>query len=221
MNCGEVEILLADYVEETLPGEAKSAVEAHLAQCAMCSELARDAAAAVAFMERTAEIDAPPELVTKLLFEVTQGPSRSVVRPSLGRRMVEAVFGSWLGKVLEPRYAMSMAMTVLSLAMIFRSAGISPRQLTVTDLDPVKVWTLAENRVTRVWERGVKYYDSLRVVFEIQAQLREWSAEDPAGDAGADGLAEVPAVSAPAASVPAASAPTTSAPTTSGGVHSK
>src|SRR5579862_3768625 len=110
MNCGEIEILLADYVEDTLRGEQKSAAEEHLASCVACAELARDSAAAVRFMERAAVVEAPPELVTRLLFEVTAGPSRAVVKPSLGRRL----FGKWLEPVLEPRYAMSMAMTVLS-----------------------------------------------------------------------------------------------------------
>jgi hypothetical protein len=206
MNCGEVEILLADYVDGTLhgtqDGDPKSAVEMHLAQCAACSELARDAAAAVEFMGRAADVEAPPELVTRLLFEITAGPSRAVIRPSLGRRLFGGIFGSWLGKwlepVLEPRYAMSMAMTVLSFAMIFRFAGISPRQLTAADLDPVKIWSMTENRAARVWERGVKYYESLRVVFEIQSQLREWSDDSslgqPAtGQPNADNAAPPPA----------------------------
>ena len=84
--------------------------------------------------------------------------------------------------ILEPRYAMSMAMTVLSFAMLFHFAGINPRQLTAADLDPVKVWTMAEDRVTRVWERGMKYYQSLRVVFEIQSRLKEWTDDQPVAE---------------------------------------
>ena len=178
MNCGEIEILLADYVDGNLHGEQKSAVEAHLAECAACAELARDSAAAVGFMERAAVVEAPPELVTRLLFEVTAGPSRAIVKPSLTRRL----FGKWLEPILEPRYAMSMAMTMLFFAMMVKATGINPRQLTAADLDPVKVWTLAEDRATRVWERGMKYYESLRVVFEIQSRLKEWTEDQPGAD---------------------------------------
>jgi hypothetical protein len=53
------------------------------------------------------------------------------------------------------------------------------RQLTPADLDPVKVWTAAEDRVVRWYSRGVKYYDSLRVVYEIQTRLKEWAEEQP------------------------------------------
>jgi hypothetical protein len=174
VNCADVEILLADYVDGTLRGDAASALEAHLAGCAACAELARDSAQAVEFMQRAAAVEAPPELVTRILFEVTAGPSRAVIKPSLVRRL----FGRWLEPILQPRVAMGMAMTVLSFAMIGRFTNV--RQLTPADLDPVKVWTAAEDRVVRWYNRGVKYYESLRVVYEIQTRLKEWAEEQPA-----------------------------------------
>ena len=174
MNCADVEILLADFVDGTLRGDAASALEAHLAGCAACNQLARDSAEAVAFMERAAVVEAPPELVTRILFEVTAGPSRAVIKPSLVRRL----FGKWLEPVLQPRVAMSMALTVLSIAMIGRFTHV--RQLTPSDLDPVKVFAAAEDRVIRWYNRGVKYYESMRVVYEIQSRLKEWAEEQPA-----------------------------------------
>src|SRR5579872_5957495 len=164
MTCADLEILLAEYVDGTLHGEQKSAVEAHLATCPECAELASDAAGAVAFMGRAATLDAPPELVTRILYEITDGPSRAQCKPSWTRR----VFGKWLEPVFQPRYAMGMAMTILSFAMLGRFSGIEVRHLTLSDLDPVKVYMSAEDRIQRTWERTVKYYENLRVVFEIQ-----------------------------------------------------
>jgi len=172
--CADVEILLADFVDGTLRGDAASALEVHLAGCAACSQLARDSAETVAFMERVAVVEAPPELVTRILFEVTAGPSRAVIKPSLARRL----FGKWLEPVLQPRIAMSMALTILSFAIIGRSTHV--RQLTPSDLDPVKVFTAAEDRVVRWYNRGVKYYESMRVGYEIQTRLKEWAEEQPA-----------------------------------------
>jgi len=42
------------------------------------------------------------------------------------------------------------------------------------------VFTAAEDRVVRWYNRGVKYYESMRVVYEIQTRLKEWAEEQPA-----------------------------------------
>jgi anti-sigma factor RsiW len=178
VNCADVEILLADYVDGALRGDAASALESHLAGCSACAELARNSAEAVAFMERAATVDAPAELVTRILFEVTAGPSHAIIKPSFARRLFGRLFGGVFEHILQPRFAMGMAMTVLSFAMIGRFTHV--RQLTPSDLDPVKVWTAAEDRVVRWYNRGVKYYDSLKVVYEIQTRLKEWADEQPA-----------------------------------------
>ena len=75
MNCAEIEILICDYVDGTLDAADKAEVERHLAACPACAELARDSAAAVAFIERAAEVEPPPELITRILFDapVEQG----------------------------------------------------------------------------------------------------------------------------------------------------
>src|SRR5215469_6026571 len=175
MTCSDLEILLAEYVDGTIHGEQKSAIEEHLAGCPDCAALAKDSAAAVAFMERAAEVEAPPELVTRLLFEMTNGPSRAAVKPSWPRRIFGKVLGSWGERLLQPKFTMSIAMTILSFAMLGRFSGIELRQLRFSDLDPVKVWAGVEDRAQRTWERTVKYYENLRVVYEIQTQLKEWT----------------------------------------------
>ena len=170
MNCSDIEILLAEYVDGTLQAGAKSAVESHLASCAGCRELAEDAAGAVAFMARAAAVEAPPELLTRILF---QAPA---VKPTLARKLFGRVLGGWIEPFLQPRMAMGMGVAALSFFML--RPGV--RQLTPSDLDPVKVWTSAENRVNRMWERGVKSYENIRLVYEIQTRLSLWQSEDPA-----------------------------------------
>jgi anti-sigma factor RsiW len=176
MNCADVEIQLADYLDGTLAADEKSALQSHLSTCKACEELARDAAGAVAFMERAATVTAPPELVTRILFEISSGPSHAVVKPSWMRRIFgNNIGGRFMEPVLQPKYAMGMAFTLLSFAMLGRFAGIEVRSLSVSDLDPVKIWTAAEDRATRTWQRGVKYYESLRLVYEIESRVKEWS----------------------------------------------
>jgi hypothetical protein len=141
----------------------------------------------VAFIGRASDVTAPPELVTRILFEVTSGPSHSAVKPSWVRRIFgNRLGGKYMEPVLQPRYAMGMAMTLLSFAMLGRFAGIEVRHLTLADLDPVKIWTAAEDRATRTWQRGVKYYESLRLVYEIESRVKEWR------DDGSDAANTVP-----------------------------
>jgi hypothetical protein len=134
-------------------------------------------------MERAATVEPPTDLVNRLLFEVTEGSSRASVKPPLLRRM----FGKWAEPLMRPRLAMGMAMTMLSFAMLFKFAGVPERQLKPADLDPVKVWSAAEDRVARVWARGVKYYQNLRVVYEIQSRIQEWTEEQPGPQPGGEG----------------------------------
>jgi len=181
MTCAELEILLCDYVDGTLRGAEKSALESHLAGCSACTELAKEVAAATAFIERVAPAEPPAELLTRIFHEL---PS---VRPAAEKRSWwRKLYGGWVG-VLQPRYVMGMAMTVLSFSMIAKFAGIDMRQLRPSDLDPVKIWAGIDDRTHRAWDRTVKYYENLRVVIEVQSRLKEWSDQDAGGTAQGPG----------------------------------
>jgi hypothetical protein len=178
MTCAEIDHLLCDYVDGTLYGEQKSAVAAHLADCANCAELVADARAAVGFVEKCAVVEPPPELMTRLLFELPAmrekvAAERALVPPGWWARFSRR----FLRPILQPRFAMGMAMTVLSLAMMGRFAGIEARQLKPADLNPVKVYRTLEDKVAGAWNSTVKYYESLRLVYEIQTRWNEWSEE--------------------------------------------
>lgn len=183
MTCSELEILLCDYVDGTLPQGERSALESHLAACSACTELAKDVAGVSAFLEKVAVVEPPAELLTRILHETQTTRQRSEERPSWTRK----IFGGWLESVLQPRYAMGMAMTVLSFAMLARFAHIEPRPLNPSDLDPAKVWQSIDDRSHRIWDRAVKYYDNLRVVIEIQSRLKEWTDQEQAQNADAGG----------------------------------
>jgi hypothetical protein len=168
-----VEILLADYVDQILLDTDVAALKSHFATCAGCEQMAADAAAAVAFMERAAIVEPPPELVNRILFEIGNNSSHEIVKPPLWQRAFGKVFGKGLQPILQPKFAMGMAMTMLSFGMLLRMEGV--RQW--SDLSPVNLYAAAEDRVTRIWDRGVKHYQSLKLVYEIQTRYQEWLAE--------------------------------------------
>lgn len=172
MNCAELEILICDYVDGTLTPARKAEVERHLDQCPACAELARDSAAAVAFMESAADVEPPPELITKILYDAPW--SRGHVKAVGSRRRL----GAFLGPLLHPKFAMGMAMTILSLSLLKPFVAPGLRQLKPADLSPSAVWTSLDDRAHRAWARTVKYYDNLKVVYQIQTVLREWQQQD-------------------------------------------
>ncbi len=174
MTCAEAEILLCDYLDGTLVGGSRAELEAHLAGCEGCRAMYFDIRGAVALIGRAESATPPPELLTRILHEM---PGRDFVRRAGFWRRLRS---GWFAPVLNPRYAMGMAMTILSFSMIFKFAGIEPRQLKPADLDPVKVWAVVDTRAHRTWDRARKYYENLRVVIEIQSRLSDWAEQSDA-----------------------------------------
>jgi len=155
IGCGEFEILLADYLDGTLAAGEKAEVEEHRDACAACAELALDAAGVVAFIERASSVEPPPALLNRILAEVKGGESRNIIQPS----WIERLLGRRGGFILQPRFAMGLAMAVISLAMVGR------------------FWGAAASGVERSWDRTVKRYENLQVVYDVQTQLEEWAQE--------------------------------------------
>jgi len=169
MNCADAEILICDWLDGTLDAARKAELERHLALCPACTELAADARAAMAFMERAAEIEPPPELINRILFEARWKQQ--------GRA---AGLRNWLGRllqpVLQPRLVMGMALTILF--MVWLAKNIAPaRALRPQDFNPVHVWQSLDDRVYRGWERTVKYYESVKFVYQVRSRLQEWNQQ--------------------------------------------
>lgn len=163
MNCADVEILICDYLDGTLAPDQKAELERHLSQCPACAELARDCGSAVRFIERTADLEPPPELITRILFDAPWTKSRKT-----GWRKWA---GGLLSPILQPRFAMGMAMTILSLSILAR---YSPVKLDAADWRPSRIRAQVEDQVSYGWARTVKFYDNLKFVYQIQNTLSRW-----------------------------------------------
>jgi hypothetical protein len=163
MLCTEFEVRLCEYLDGALEEALRPQVEQHASACAMCAAMLADSRALGGFLERVPAVEAPPELVTNILY-----------RTQPGSAVWRAVTGGWrarLQPLLQPRFAMSMAMTVLSVSMLYRVTGVKVRQLEVADLNPVSIWQGVQSRVQPVWERGVKIYENVRFLYQIQSQV--------------------------------------------------
>ncbi len=174
MKCVDIEALQCDYVDGALGQPERAQVDAHVAGCESCAELLTDSQAAVEFMAGLHTLETPPELVTRILYR-TNGAREQ-------QRQPEAERHGWLGRlfqpILQPRFAMGMAMTILSFSMIGKMAGIPQRPLTAADLEPARILSSIDTKAHRTYDRLLKYVENLKLVYEIQSRLNEWSAQD-------------------------------------------
>jgi Putative zinc-finger len=170
IDCAQFEVLLADYLDGTLPESERTQVEQHAAGCEHCRELMADVRGAVQFLSKSEEIVPPPELITRIAYHAPAGRIR---QPFERQGLVSRMISEWLRPVLQPRLAMGMAMTILSIAMLERCTGVKMQHIQPEDLNPVRVWGDAEDKAVRLKDRAVKYYENLRWVYEIEVRLRE------------------------------------------------
>jgi len=164
MRCAELEILLCDYMDGTLAAEQRTALEQHLAGCPSCAQLARDVAGITGFLETVPMVEPPRALVTRILDQIP-------VHPPWWRRF----WNSTLQGVFEPRFALGLAMTILSVSMLAKLAGFNTGELSRADLNPGKVWQVLDDRSYRVWDRTVKYCDNMPLVSDLESRWNEWS----------------------------------------------
>jgi hypothetical protein len=126
-------------------------------------------------------LEPPPELLTRILNETASGRHGSLGRSSALR--------SWLSRVtaplIQPRLVMGMALTMLSFSMMARWAGISPRQLKPSDMDPQKIWASLDDRAHRAWARSMKFYEDIKFVYEVQSSLKDWTEQQEEEDRNA------------------------------------
>jgi len=69
--------------------------------------------------------------------------------------------------------AMGMAMTILSFAMLERCTGVQVGRVQTADLNPVRVWGGVEDKAMRVKDQAMKYYENLRIVYEVETHLKD------------------------------------------------
>lgn len=183
MHCGEFEVLLAGYLDDTLSLEERARLEQHTSACTSCRALLEDASAALNFLKRAGDVTPPPELITRIAYGAPLGRVRlPFERETVFRRLTS----KWLQPILQPRLAMGMAMTILSFAMLERCTGVHVQHLQPADLNPVRIWGGVEDRAFRVKDRAVKYYENLRWVYEVETRLKTLQDQQNASETGQD-----------------------------------
>ena len=139
-----------------------------------------NASGSAAVMEIAAEVEVPPALAGKIL-EATHAGWEFKLRAGGIRGWINRLFAP----VLKPRFVMGAMMTMMSLTMLSRCAGDPRKPMTAADLDPIRIWSSLDDKTHRLWDRTVKSYESMRLVYEIKSQLSEWKQQQAEEDEAA------------------------------------
>jgi hypothetical protein len=115
-------------------------------------------------------------------------------------RLAAAARRSSFGQiVLQPRFAMTAAMAFFSIALTMNLTGVHPLSLRASDLRPSSL----KRNFTDADARVVRYYEGLRVVYELESRVHDFEgASDngiPAGSQSTPSNPVQPAVQAPSA----------------------
>ena len=164
----ELENLASDYLEGQLDEARRVEVEEHLAGCAGCREIVADVRMAMETCHSAEEVMVPPWLVTRIRY-ATMGEGRTGITEQVN---------AFLHTMRQPRVAYAVAMTVFSLSLIVNIAGLSLRRLNMHDLNPA-TWVYRANRAGHLlYARAEKFYDDLRIVYEIESRFRNARGEN-------------------------------------------
>lgn len=180
LTCEQFEVLLADYIDETLDQTSRENFVRHLESCAACAAYAADVRSAVSFMETAADIEPPQALAGKILQATNEGWEFK-----LRARGIRGWINRTFAPVLKPRFVMGAMLTMMSITFLSRCGNDPKKPLTAADLDPVRLWSSLDDRTHRLWDRTVKSYESMRLVYEIKSQLNEWKQQQSEADEAA------------------------------------
>jgi hypothetical protein len=173
MQCTEFDTLLSEALDESLTGQRSEAFRAHARVCSVCGPLFAEAEAGKHWLSSLEDVQAPANLVHNILV-ATSGQERvraqSFGKPSISWK--EALTG-WiapvLGVVRQPRFVMSFGMAFFSLSAALSVAGVKVSDLSRVDLRP----TAVKRTYYETSGRVVKYYENIRLVYEIESRVRE------------------------------------------------
>jgi hypothetical protein len=173
----EWEALIADALDETLGADDAAAFTRHHNECALCAQMLKETRQGLAWMEHMRdEPEMPAGLLNKILARTSEPrelglavPQPAVpARPAWYRRALPAA-----RQIFEPRLMMTAAMAFFSIALTLNLTGIRLTELRPADLRPSRVRASLTRQYYSTNEQVMKYYENLRLVYEMEARVRE------------------------------------------------
>jgi hypothetical protein len=179
--CGLWETLLADALDGLLRPEDEATFSSHMAVCASCTALFEEARRGREWLEfLSPEPEVPEGLLDKILAQTGPGHTSEYKLATAGN-VVPMPIPAWqrpgmMGRIrrfAEPRLLMTAAMAFFSIALTLNMTGVKLTDFRLSNLRPTAVRSFMERRLTMASTPIIRYYDHLRLVYEVESRMRE------------------------------------------------
>jgi hypothetical protein len=179
--CGLWETLLADALDGLLRPEDEATFSSHMAVCPSCTSLFEEARRGREWLEfLSPEPEVPEGLLDKILAQTGPGHTSEYKLATAGN-VVPIAIPAWqrpgmMGRIrrfAEPRLLMTAAMAFFSIALTLNMTGVKLTDFRISNLRPTAVRSFMERRLTMASTPIIRYYDHLRLVYEVQSRMRE------------------------------------------------
>lgn len=189
MQCSEFDLLLTDAIDGLLTGERLASFEQHKEFCRSCATLFADVTAGLGWLQQIEEIEPPKNLVHNIVVattgvrvaEIAAQAEAEAKKPFWER--IQNIVPRVLAPVRTPRFAMSAAMAFFSISLAFSATGRSIKDVNVATFSPRSI----QSKLLAAQGKALHYYDSLRVVYEIESRVRELREYTVTDDTKTDG----------------------------------
>lgn len=177
MDCSEFETLLADALDNAMAADSRTAFDEHGRRCEVCGPMLAEALEGMLMVRGMAELEPPKNLVHNILAATSRQEATAeqiAEEAKLGwMERLRRSLSPQVGGLLHSRFAMSFAMAFFSLSITLTLAGVK-----ITDVKNMveNPGMLRKNVVlgyTHVEARVTSYYENLRLVYQVQAKVRE------------------------------------------------
>ena len=186
MQCSQFETLLADALDGVLPEKLSLEFEEHGRNCPMCGPMFSEVRQGMLLLHSLEEVEPPKNLVHNILAATSaagaakaEGISDSARREGALARFWKSIPGMFSG-VLHPRFVGSFAMAFFSLSLTLSLAGVHLKDL--AHMTPGSVKKAVVLQYTQLESKVVKYYENMRIVYEIESRMRELRKNSGTGE---------------------------------------
>jgi Putative zinc-finger len=180
ISCAEFDLMLGEAVDGALPESSMARVRQHIAGCRTCGPIFSETQAGLSWLKLLEPAEPPAHLVHNILAATTakEESLRSATRRGDGWRqrishILESVLAPLYGALRQPRFALNAAMAFFSISLLLNVAGVKVSELRLADLTPSAIKANASSRYYETSNKVVKYYESIRVVYELESTVRD------------------------------------------------